>query len=566
MSSIKQCINLHLHSKYNKIIKTIYINSSALPHFAAKVLPNIQEKIILVTGDCDETIPNDLHKFLDFNKFINDDRIIKWFCQNWIGDHEKVEIMPIGLDYHTLANHNNHSWGPKTLPIQQEMIIKNIKNKSTPFTERIIKCYSNFHFFTTTRYGDDRKCAIKQIPDELVYYEPEKIQRINTWDNQSKYAFVVSPHGNGYDCHRTWEALALGCIPIMKKSNISNLFDKLPVLIINDWSDITKELLDETIVKFKDEQFHFEKLKLSYWIERIEEYRRIPKNDCVIGICIKNNAKYLPKVFEHLIALKKCFDKYKIIFVYDNNSTNTDDSIDMILEFMSSQSEIDAEMIYNDNEFDYNCVTFERRVVHITNARNTILRLIREKYASYKYFIMMDANYSCTENIQDINTELISQYLERDGEWDALSFNRKIYYDKWALSLKPFITSFWHYVRDNTNGKSQKDKITTANKSINDNFIKCISDKPEGALLEVDSAFCGFAIYKTNIFIHSKYNYRMDLSLFNSRDLAINMNLFPFSKDIIILPDCEHRFFHLYAKKNLSARIMIANSDIFIYQ
>lgn len=84
--------------------------------------------------------------------------------------------------------------------------------------------------------------------------------------------------------------------------------------------------------------------------------------------------------------------------------------------------------------------------------------------------------------------------------------------------------------------------------------------------MEVDSAFCGFAIYKTNIFIHSKYNYRMDLSLFNYRDLAINMNLFPFSEDIIILPDCEHRFFHLYAKKNLNARIMIANSDIFIYQ
>ena len=34
---------------------------------------------------------------------------------------------------------------------------------------------------------------------------------------------------------------------------------------------------------------------------------------------LKNKAKYLPKVFEHLIALKKCFDKYKIIFVYDNN-------------------------------------------------------------------------------------------------------------------------------------------------------------------------------------------------------------------------------------------------------
>jgi hypothetical protein len=32
------------------------------------------------------------------------------------------------------------------------------------------------------------------------------------------YAFVASPYGGGPDCHRTWEALILGCIPIVKSS------------------------------------------------------------------------------------------------------------------------------------------------------------------------------------------------------------------------------------------------------------------------------------------------------------------------------------------------------------
>ena len=267
-SSIRQCINLSNHSNKNDKIKPIYITSSALPHFIKYILPSIKEKFILVTGDCDETIPTDLLKLIDFNKFINDDRIIKWFCQNWVGDHEKVEIIPIGLDYHTLLNNTNHEWGSKIKPMDQELLLKNIKNKSLHYTKRIKKCYANFHFLTTTRYGYDRIDAIKQIPSNLVFYEQNKVKRLDTWVNQSKYAFVISPHGNGLDCHRTWEALSLGCIPIMKKSKISTLFKDLPVLIIDDWRDISQELLDKTILNFKEKQFNLRKLTLSYWTKQ----------------------------------------------------------------------------------------------------------------------------------------------------------------------------------------------------------------------------------------------------------------------------------------------------------
>jgi len=265
-SSIKYCTNLKYFSKPAKT-PIIYINSSAIPHFAHNVFPNIKEPIILVTGDCDETMPNDLYQMMDFNKFINDDRIVKWFCQNWIGDHKKVTLIPIGLDYHTLSN-RAHEWGPKTSPIDQELLLQRIKDKSLYFTERIHKCYANFQFLTTTRYGGDRISAFDQIPKNLVYYEPNKIKRLNTWLNQSQYTFVISPHGNGYDCHRTWEALCLGCIPIMKRSSISYLFEDLPVLIVENWEDISENLLHSTIEDFKTKEFNFEKLTLSYWTKQ----------------------------------------------------------------------------------------------------------------------------------------------------------------------------------------------------------------------------------------------------------------------------------------------------------
>jgi len=267
-SSIKYCMNLKLFSVPSKnSMKTIYINSSAIPHFAHNVFPTIKEPIILVTGDCDETIPNDLLHLMNFNKFINDERIVKWFCQNWIGNHKKVTLMPIGLDYHTLAN-TNHEWGPKAKPIEQEVLLQKIHNESKHYLERFCKCYANFQFLTNTRYGYDRQNAIDEIQENLVFYEPNKVKRLDTWLNQSKYAFVISPHGNGFDCHRTWEALCLGCIPIMKKSQISHLFEDLPVLIVDHWGDISKSLLENTMKSFKEKQFNFKKLTLSYWVSQ----------------------------------------------------------------------------------------------------------------------------------------------------------------------------------------------------------------------------------------------------------------------------------------------------------
>jgi hypothetical protein len=85
------------------------------------------------------------------------------------------------------------------------------------------------------------------------------------------YAFVVSPHGNGLDCHRTWEALSLGCIPIVKTSVLDPLFLELPVLVVQNWSDITLDVLAKTVEDFKGRSFNYDKLLLRYWVDQIED-------------------------------------------------------------------------------------------------------------------------------------------------------------------------------------------------------------------------------------------------------------------------------------------------------
>ena len=54
----------------------------------------------------------------------------------------------------------------------------------------------------------------------------------------------------------------------MKKSQISHLFEDLPVLIVDAWGDISENLLHSTIEDFKAKKFNFEKLTLSYWTKQ----------------------------------------------------------------------------------------------------------------------------------------------------------------------------------------------------------------------------------------------------------------------------------------------------------
>jgi hypothetical protein len=246
---------------------TLYVCSSAIPSFNL-IIETIPYKFILVTGDCDECCASDLFQNdSNFKLFIENPKIIHWFSQNLVTSHPKMTKIPIGLDYHTMVN--SDMWGKSISSEEQESILKKIGSLTLPFHERKLMIYSNFHFNIYTKYAFDRKDAISQIPSNLIYYEPTKIDRYDTWKKQSEYTFVASPHGNGLDCHRTWEALCLGCIVIVKSSPLDELYTDLPVLIVKEWNDITESLLLQTIENFKNKKFLFEKLTLEYWMNKI---------------------------------------------------------------------------------------------------------------------------------------------------------------------------------------------------------------------------------------------------------------------------------------------------------
>jgi hypothetical protein len=57
----------------------------------------------------------------------------------------------------------------------------------------------------------------------------------------------LCPRGVGEDTHRFFEALALNSIPIVKKTNtpFDMTFEIFPCLVINDWNEVSENLLLE---------------------------------------------------------------------------------------------------------------------------------------------------------------------------------------------------------------------------------------------------------------------------------------------------------------------------------
>jgi len=254
---------------------SIYVCSDLLQFFVNKILPHIRHSFSLVTGDSDLCVPREALSQEETFTLLKSQFLRKWFIQNTqVQDNDKIVQMPIGLDFHTISENKNHIWKlpeEKNSPLDQEQILLDITNNfetQNSFINKELKIYVNF-----TIYNDrfnQRQDSLNKINKELLVINQSFTQRTNNWKLMTKYAFILSPTGVGLDCHRTWEALCLGCIPIVKMVNFTKLFEDLPVLMVEDWSEVTEELLQKTLIDFSTRRFNYDKLTLQYWTHQIK--------------------------------------------------------------------------------------------------------------------------------------------------------------------------------------------------------------------------------------------------------------------------------------------------------
>ena len=146
-------------------------------------------------------------------------------------------------------------------------------------------CY-NFTKGVSIQIGQHDKtvmCAINSNTD--VYRRPRGINRqfiinnlhkhgitnilidhIQYFETLPSYKFVVSPEGSGIDCHRHYEALIAGCIPIIEyNTQIEEKYKNCPILYTTDYSEINEEYLIKKYNEMLDNQYDFSGLFLSHY-------------------------------------------------------------------------------------------------------------------------------------------------------------------------------------------------------------------------------------------------------------------------------------------------------------
>jgi hypothetical protein len=274
-------------------------------------------------------------------------------------------------------------------------------------------------------------------------------------------------------------------------------------------------------------------------------------NCCICGT-VKNCEKYLPKVLENMEKIGSLFDDYKIVIYYDKSSDNT-------LDILKQYQQKNPQMLFYVNKTPIS----KFRTHNIAVARNCCLNYVKQNKEIFPFFIMMDCD---DVNCKEINTDILKKYLYCNN-WDGLSFNTEPkYYDIWALSIYPFCFSYNHF-EDNV-------KYYYILQDFVDDLLK--KAKSENKLLECISSFNGFSIYRTNKFLNTYYDGRVRLDIVPKINLLTHIKAAKsqlvfkkyFKSDGSVnvdgkYEDCEHRAFHIQARQNSGARIMISPEILF---
>jgi hypothetical protein len=250
----------------------VWMRLIGLPQFLKQALPRIRGRFALLTGDEDWSIPG---SFAGSDELLASDKLVYWFSQNLDAgaSHPKLQGLPIGLDFHTISN--GPRWGhEQATPAAQEAELEALRRTMPPTEQRLLLAHADFHFNKRKdqSWGDDRDSVQRVLESNpSVVFQASKLKRIELWREKTRYAFVVSPHGNGLDCHRTWESLVLGNIVIVKRSSLDPLYEGLPVVIVDDWREIEPNNLRRWhaahAADFRREQV-LERLTNRYWLER----------------------------------------------------------------------------------------------------------------------------------------------------------------------------------------------------------------------------------------------------------------------------------------------------------
>lgn len=235
----------------------VFVRSDMLHSFFKYIHPQIQFPYILISHNSDQNITTNFAKYID-------EKIIHWFAQNALIEHTKVTPLPIGLQLRMYNKKN------KVIELLEEF--RNIPRETAP--TKSARIFYSFSEETNPK----RTEALRFLKSNDISSGSEVLlERKHYYSNLHSHMYSASPEGNGIDCHRTWESMLLGSVPIVE-SNVSTRYwytIGLPILLIDSWKDIKTMNTDSLIQGYKNLQERFDSpaLYMRYWIDEIMKYK-----------------------------------------------------------------------------------------------------------------------------------------------------------------------------------------------------------------------------------------------------------------------------------------------------
>jgi hypothetical protein len=240
-----------LHPKMVHAGDVIFVQVDKLGTFFGHIHPHIRYPYVLVSHNGDLSTPHPFAKYLD------DPKLLAWFGQN-VEDyqHPKLISIPIGIRNHHLS-----------------LEVKGLVDIYTAQKNEMERDHLLYLNFAVETHVPERSLVLKLFKDMPFCFATGRKNYQDYLIDLVHSKFVLSPRGYGVDCFRTWEALYMGAIPIVKTSALDPLYEGLPVLIVNDWTEITEEFLHEKWEEMNRKEYHLEKLYADYWLALIASYK-----------------------------------------------------------------------------------------------------------------------------------------------------------------------------------------------------------------------------------------------------------------------------------------------------
>lgn len=229
--------------------KKVFVYTHILDEFIVRMWPNMNRKYILMTHNSDHGIhPQHL-------PLLEDEKLIHMFSQNTHIEHPKLTALPIGIA--------NSMW-PHGQPSSVEHLVSiaslSIKNE---------EIYVNVSEGTNRAHRS--KVLDTMYRNPLCKFYPQNRPHKDYLTEMSGYKWVLSPRGNGVDCHRLWECMYAGGIAICDNSVNARAFKEmgLPIILVDDYNDITLEWLNSREVSYEGVK---NVLDLNWWKNKINSY------------------------------------------------------------------------------------------------------------------------------------------------------------------------------------------------------------------------------------------------------------------------------------------------------